>query len=136
MAFGNRDDIAYEQDPNGPNIVIDEMPGSASFIALRKVRWNPASDFKLDIRKYFMKSNGDEVASKGVSFITEDGPENLIKGLLGLGFCSTRSALDVLSKRNDYLDALKYSMDLLNEEEKEPATEMLNKLFDMRKGED
>ena len=47
--------------------VIDEVPGS-SFIALRKLRWSENSPFKLDIRKWYTNSNGEEVAGKGISY--------------------------------------------------------------------
>ena len=56
-----------ELDPSVDKI-FDETPGN-SFLAVRKLRWNQNSEFKLDIRKWFTNSNGEEIAGKGVSFM-------------------------------------------------------------------
>lgn len=56
--------------------VFDEGSGT-SFLALRRLRWSETAEFKVDIRKWYVNKEGDEVAGKGVSFITEDGPTNL-----------------------------------------------------------
>lgn len=86
--------------------VIDEIPGS-SFIALRKIRWNPYSPFKLDIRKWYTNSTGEEIAGKGVSFMTEQGPDNLIQSLLSHGYGDTRKTLDGIKDRDDFLENVK-----------------------------
>ena len=59
-----------ELDPSVDKI-FDETPGN-SFLAVRKLRWNQNSEFKLDIRKWFTNSNGEELAGKGVSFMEND----------------------------------------------------------------
>ena len=84
------------------NDVFDEAPGSNSFLALRKLRWNEAASFKLDIRKWYVNSEGEEVAGKGVSFVTEQGPDNLIKALLSHGYGDTESIISTLSTRDDF----------------------------------
>lgn len=86
--------------------VFDELPGSNSFLALRKLRWNPNSDFKLDIRKWFTNSNGEEIAGKGVSFMTDEGPDNLIQCLLKNGYGDTRKTLDGIKDRDDFIPTL------------------------------
>jgi len=81
--------------------VIDEVPGN-SFIALRKLRWSTSGPFKLDIRKWFTSTEGEEIAGKGVSFMTEEGPANLIEVLLKHGYGDTRKTLDGIKDREDF----------------------------------
>lgn len=101
-------EIKLEIDPT-VDAVIDEIPGN-SFIALRKLRWNDSSEFKLDIRKWYTKNTGEEIAGKGVSFMTEDGPSNLIEELLKLGYGDTRKTIAGISNREDFA---KYAIDAL-----------------------
>lgn len=86
--------------------VIDEVPGS-SFIALRKLRWSENSPFKLDIRKWYTNNEGEEIAGKGVGFMTEEGPDNLIEALLKHGYGDTRKTLYGIKDREDFLPAVK-----------------------------
>lgn len=88
------------------NVVFDEVPGS-SFLALRKLRWNASSPFKLDIRKWYTNSQGEEIAGKGVSFMTSEGPENLIQALLENGYGDTRKTLRGIKDRDDFAVAVK-----------------------------
>ena len=84
------------------NEVFDEGVGN-SFLALRKLRWNESTPFKLDVRKWITNSNGEEIAGKGFSFITEDGPNGLVKALLKHNFGDTRDILDSIKTRDDFL---------------------------------
>ena len=86
--------------------VVDEIPGN-SFIALRKLRWSPTGQFRLDIRKWFTSGTGEEVAGKGVSFMTDEGPDNLIQAMLKAGCGDTRKTLDGISDRADFLPNVK-----------------------------
>lgn len=88
------------------NEVIDEVPGNR-FIALRKLRWNPESPFKLDIRNWYTNSEGEEIAGKGVSFMTPEGPDNLIEALLKHGYGDTRKTINGIKDREDFLVAIK-----------------------------
>lgn len=88
------------------NEVFDEVTGN-SFLALRKLRWTENGPFKLDIRKWFVNSNGEEVAGKGVSFMTEEGPDNLIEALLKHGYGDTRKTLNGIKDREDFNIAIK-----------------------------
>jgi len=107
-------ELQLEIDPSIDE-VIDEVPGS-SFIALRKLRWSPTSNFKLDIRRWYTSSTGEEIAGKGVSFMTEQGPDNLIQALLSHGYGDTRKTLDGIKNRPDFLENVK---DILEEKESE-----------------
>ena len=104
MAYGNKE-FKLEID-NEVDEVIDEVPGS-SFIALRKLRWSDSGPFKLDIRKWYTNSEGEEIAGKGVSFMTEEGPDNLIEALLKHGYGDTRKTLSGIKDREDFLPAVK-----------------------------
>lgn len=88
------------------NVVFDETPGN-SFLALRKLRWNPNSPFRLDIRKWYTNAQGEEIAGKGISFMTPEGPENLVQALLENGYCDTRKTLNGLKNREDFAIAIK-----------------------------
>ena len=94
------------------NEVFDEGVGN-SFLALRKLRWNENTPFKLDIRKWITNSNGEEIAGKGFSFITEDGPNGLVKALLKHNFGDTRDILDSIKNRDDFLYNAKVVLDEL-----------------------
>lgn len=94
--------------------VFDEGVGS-SFLALRKIRWNENSPYKLDIRKWFTNSDGSEVAGKGVSFITENGPNGLVKALLKNNYGDTRDVLDSIKTRDDFLYNVKTVLDEMGE---------------------
>lgn len=96
------------------NEVFDEAAGSNSFLALRKLRWNENGQYKLDIRKWYTNSDGEEVAGKGVSFMTEDGPNNLINALMKHGYGETRGILDSISQRPDFLPNVKRVIDSMN----------------------
>lgn len=74
--------IFYEYDPNGIDEVIEDTSAS-SFIAMREVRWNENSDFKLDIRRYFNKQDGTEMPGKGISI---NNPDRLTETLIKSGF--------------------------------------------------
>ena len=88
------------------NEIFDEASGN-SFLALRRLRWSENSDFRLDIRKWFTNSDGEEIAGKGVSFLTEEGPANLIEALLRNGYGDTLKTLNGIKDRDDFLVSVK-----------------------------
>lgn len=96
-----KDELRYEYDPQSVNEVVDSTEGTGNYIALRKVRWNPNAEFKYDIRKYFVKSDGTEVAGKGFSFMSEEGPDTLTEVMVGNGFGNTDSLVNLLMGRGE-----------------------------------
>lgn len=88
------------------NEVVDELPGNR-FIAFRKLRWNEGSPFKYDLRNWYTNAEGEEIAGKGVSFMTPEGPSNLAEALLKHGFGDTRKILNEISDREDFLVSVK-----------------------------
>lgn len=75
-------DFIYSTDPDF-DYTIDEKGNT--FIALRKVDWGNKGTYKLDLRKYYASESG-ETMSKGVTFLTDDGPDELTKVLLDTGY--------------------------------------------------
>ena len=100
-----RDELIYEYDENDVNEIIEAVQGGSAYIALRKVRWNPNSDFKYDLRRYFMKGDGTEMTGKGIS-LTDEGMENLTATLVEEGFGDTEILVSSLNKREDFLESL------------------------------
>lgn len=89
--------------------IVDEL--GSQFIALRKLAWVPKDEecespnYKLDIRKWRTNSDGEEVAGKGVSFLTDEGPHELIHVLVDNGYGDTEKILRSIMGRDDYNDA-------------------------------
>lgn len=127
-------DLQLEIDPSIDE-VIDEVPGS-SFIALRKLRWSPTSSFKLDIRRWYTNNTGEEIAGKGISFMTEQGPDNLINALLRHGYGDTRKTLDGIKERPDFLENVKDVLDEMHSDlgglivERAPSTDIEELFYD------
>ena len=75
-------EFKYEVDKDF-NYTIDERGNT--FVALRKIRWGDNDNYKLDLRKYISTEKGEQMG-KGLSFITEDGPNELSRVLLDTGY--------------------------------------------------
>lgn len=84
------------------NEVFDEGVGN-SFLAMRRLRWNEDGEFKLDLRRWITNVDGEEIAGKGFSFITEEGPSNLVECLLKHGYGDTRKTLEGIMDREDFI---------------------------------
>lgn len=91
--------------------IIDEKGNS--FIALRKMYWgdNDPSSAKLELRKYYNNASGEETPSKGVTFITDDGPHNLTHTLVDMGYGNTEKLLKSLSERENFRQSLNNVLD-------------------------
>lgn len=91
---------------DGIDIVFDE--NGSRFLSMRKVQWvnigdDPDKDkAKLEIRKYTIGKDGEEIMGKGVAFLTEDGPHNLANELVKNGYGSTKEILSALRHRKDF----------------------------------
>lgn len=93
--------------------IIDEK--GSSFVALRKIAWNTDPDtpiedidpdkIKLDLRKYHSSEKGEQM-SKGVSFLTEEGPTELVHVLMQEGYGKTSDCLGILKDRDDFKEGL------------------------------
>ena len=113
----------YNSDPNF-DYTIDEKGNT--FIALRKIDWGNKGEYKLDLRKYYASESG-ETMSKGVSFLTEEGPRELTKVLIETGYGDPEEITNaIVYKRPDILkkmckvissDPSLSDQDLINDEE-------------------
>lgn len=103
MSFKKDDNFKFEVVEDFDNII--EEKGN-TFMALRKVRWGDREDVSLDLRKYYTSSTGEEVMGKGVSFQTEEGPNNLIKVMVMNGYGKTQEILEGIKDRDDFKSSL------------------------------
>lgn len=76
------------------------------FTALRKVRWGDSDKEYLEIRRWRNTPDGGEQAAKGVTFMTEEGPSELINTLVDLGYGNTKEVIQHLSTRVDFRKSL------------------------------
>ena len=96
--------LQYEFEDGSINRIIEERGNY--FTAVRMVRWKPEADFKLDIRKYSSTEDGD-TPLKGISFMTEEGPTELISALLEEGYGSTNEvANSIFTYRKDIVERI------------------------------
>ena len=92
------------------NINFDEKGNNCGTV--RSVQWLKGdkepdpSKAKLEIRKFTVKEDGER-ALKGYVFSTEDGPHELVEGMIGAGYGRTKPVLRHLRKRDDFEEAVK-----------------------------
>ena len=85
--------------------IIDEKGNS--FVALRKMYWGEdSSKANLELRKWYNTSDGGERPSKGVTFITAEGPSTLTHTLISMGYGNTQRILESLKSREDFRPSL------------------------------
>ena len=94
-------EFEYSTDPDF-DYTIDEKGNT--FIALRKIDWGNKGDYKLDLRKYYASETG-ETMSKGLSFLTEDGPHELTKILIETGYGNDDEVADAILENRPYVVA-------------------------------
>lgn len=75
-----------------------------SVIMLRKVTWNEGKE-KLELRRWVVDIN-EEKPLKGVAFLTDDGPNNLVNVMIEKGYGKTVEVLKVLKERDDFDEAM------------------------------
>lgn len=108
--------------------VFDEKGNT--FLAMRKLCWGDTPDpdkAKLDMRKWYVDSDGNESPHKGFSFLTEDGPDNLTKVLINKGFGHTKEILNGLKGREDFQVELN---NVLDSNDKHYDKDTTDKLYD------
>lgn len=106
MAYGNKE-FNYETDENKENYIIEEKGNSYTQLAYE--RWNEDSDFKLALRKFYSSAKG-ETAGKGVTFMTEEGPSELINALLKEGYGNPDDIAKVcIEDRPDIIGSIVYN---------------------------
>ena len=81
-----------------------------TFLALRKISWGDSDNVKLDIRKWYVNSAGEETIGKGVSFLTDEGPHELTKVLLENDFGDTFQVIEAIKNRENFMTSLVRSL--------------------------
>lgn len=111
MAF--KKDGEFKFSKRGIDRIVEEK--DSTFMALRQIAWGVSDDdevdndkIKLDLRKYRIDENGNEIMGKGVSFSTKEGPSELVHILLEEGYGDTAKSLDIISKRKDFRNAIEF----------------------------
>ena len=110
MAFKKNEDGSFKYSYRGINRIIEEK--GQQFLRLSQIAWNVSDDeevdsdkIKLDIRKFRTDADGNEVMGKGVSFMTEEGPHELVHVMLEEGFGDTERCIRILKDRPNFKDA-------------------------------
>lgn len=89
----------------GREDIIDEKGNQV--IQLRNIYYkNNEDNVKLDIRKWAVGEDGKEIMGKGLSFLTEEGPNTLAEVLLDRGYGNTQKVLTAIKDREDFKPAL------------------------------
>ena len=123
--------MAFELRPvyfDGMDIIVDER--GSQFITMRKTQWveddkDPEPEkAKYELRKYIIDKDGNEKPGKGVSFLTPEGPHNLVKELVAAGFGDTKEVLIALRGRENFRESVEHLFD--------PEEAASGEYFDMR----
>ena len=115
---------------DGIDIVFDEQ--GSGFLSIRKVQWveegvEPDPEkAKLEMRKYIIGKDGEEIIGKGVPFLTERGPHNLAEELIKNGYGDTKEVLSLISQRDDFKETVE---NLYTTKKEDSST---GEFFDMR----
>lgn len=98
------DNFKYEVDPDF-DFVIDEL--SNRFMALRKIKWGNSDEYKLDLRRYYSTEDGEKMEKgKGISFLTDDGPNELTRVLVEQGYGLPEDIAEAIMNRSDSVKIL------------------------------
>lgn len=94
------------------DMTFDEK--GSTFLAMRMIQWvkdneePDESKAHLELRKWRVTNEGEERADKGFSFLTENGPHELVKGLIHEGYGKTKDILEEVSHREDFKEAIEH----------------------------
>lgn len=103
MAFNKDNNASFKYAVNPDfNDIVDERGNT--IIAYRKVAWGNGEE-KEEIRKWYVDIE-KETPNKGVTFLTEDGPNNLVDALIKHGHGDTKRILGALKEREDFEESL------------------------------
>ena len=102
------------------------------FGAVRKVQWGDSDKNYLEVRKWRNSPDGSEQAAKGYTFMTEEGPSELAKVLLTLGYGNTREVIDIVKEREDFRKSLNSSLGTNDEMYDESAGTLEDDYYDLK----
>ena len=112
MSFEN---IKYEINKEKPQHVVDEKGNK--YLQLAWTRWNDRGEYKLELRSFYSTNDGYH-PGKGVSFLTEDGPNELVKCMVEDGYGDDDELFDVIVNNRSNLYA-KFANHFMNKDENE-----------------
>lgn len=100
----------------GADDIFDER--GSTFLAMRRVAWysegkeEPSPEkARLELRKWLINKEGEEIPYKGFSFLTENGPHDLTKMLVQKGYGDTKELLIALKDRADFKESVEHMYD-------------------------
>lgn len=98
-----KSDLNYSFKEDGINEVIDEL-SATSFLALREVKWSDGDeDFKLDLRRYFVKQDDTVMPGKGTAI---GNPDKLTEVLVKYAYGNTENMLRDMTARDDFVSSM------------------------------
>ena len=88
--------------------IFDEK--GSTFLSLRKIYWGSVDDpekidkskIKLDMRRWHTNADGEENVGKGLSFLTDQGANNLTRILVENNYGKTKEILHAMKDRDDF----------------------------------
>jgi hypothetical protein len=86
----------------GYDRIIEEKGNTC--LALKKIAWNGAQP-RLDLRKWFIDSEGNDVMGKGVS-LSDEAANTLTETLVEDGYGDTNKIMECLRTREDFTRAV------------------------------
>ena len=116
MAFSKNSEFKYSI--RGIDRIVEERGNQ--FIRFAQIAWAgadedvPPEKIKYDLRKYITDADGNEKMLKGVSFLTKDGPQELVYVLLEEGFGKTDKVLSIIKNRPDFKSSIETNNDFVD----------------------
>ena len=99
MSFKKGGPIEFNVVDGSPEVVFEEKGNTVGMI--RKISWGNRAP-KLELRKWNLDSEGKETANKGYTFMTEDGPNELVESMTKLGYGNTTKVIGSIKDRSDF----------------------------------
>lgn len=119
-------EFSYEiNEEFGTNIIGE---GGSTFSALRKISWN-GRDEKIDIRKYTINSDGNEVMGKGIS-LSEEEADTLTNLLIENGYGDAYTILNSVKNNDEYIGHMATILKDIDDERVNKSIEMVREYYE------
>lgn len=105
-------EFKYEINEDFGTEIISE--GGNSFVAVRKISWNGREE-KVDIRKYMVNSEGNEIMGKGVS-LSDDEANTLTNTLVDKGYGDPVKIINSLKENEKAIGTMSLTLKELDPE--------------------